>query len=225
MNGIAVGVVLAATAWLAVGWLAYHFHRRLVLSSFRIGLVLVTLGLVLAVRAAYLLAQVPAVAVRDESSLWAELLNAGIVLLVGAAVIGMFFRYKDAAIRQAELDRQAGAKALQEAKDAVLQRTDQDKEELARDLGKISTEVTEMNHALKGIAGYGGIMADMVKQERRRHDLNNQFTVVLLMMHEMASAIGKACGRLGIDFDEAEMQKDIADLQRRTAERGERGAG
>lgn len=181
----------------------------------RVGVLLAIAGLVLAGRALAARPQGPAVSVQDTGGLWAQLVTAGVVLAVGVAVIRMFFTFKDAATRQAEDDRRANHRALQEAKDALLARTDEDKDELARELGKIGGNVQELNHALKGVGGYGGLLSAMLTHERRRHDLNNQMAALLLLMQHMVRVVGEVSGRLGVKFDQAEVQSDLNDLKRK----------
>jgi hypothetical protein len=185
--------------------------------SIRVGLCLAMCGVLIGLQAVYVLAAPPQreIAVQDTTQLWAQLLTAGVVLAVGTAVIGMFFRFKDKALEQASEDRQMAARAVLEAKEAVLKRTDEDKDALARDLGKISADVTKLTHTLEGVSGFGGILPAMVIAERRRHDLNNQMAAILLLVQEMARALGEVTGRLGVPFDAKDLQQDIANARKK----------
>lgn len=123
--------------------------------------------------------------------LWAQLLNSGIILLVGGGVVAMFFRFKDTATAKMQEDKEEQGKALQSAKD-----------ELAESQLATRRQIEQLTFAVLGIEGHGGgLMEDMATHQRRRHDLSNQMIRMGENLHELSELVIVICQHLEIPYD------------------------
>lgn len=125
----------------------------------------------------------PPVPTQDTGALWAQLLTAGVILAIGVWAIKEFLKFKEAAEKSMAEGTKESARRLQEVKD---------------DLG---IKVTELNHALMGVAGHGGILAMADADQRRRHDLANHIHRIAHVLSEVVRLQGLICQRLDIPYD------------------------
>jgi hypothetical protein len=115
----------------------------------------------------------------SPSQLWAQLLQTGVILVVAGAVVRMFFTFKDAAIKQAEIDRDTSQKSLAAVKE----------------------DIAELNHAILGIGGYGGLLEAVKLDASRRHELSNQIVRTHERIHTLAEQVERVARRVGEPFD------------------------
>lgn len=140
--------------------------------------------------------QDPQVQVHDPTQLWAQLITAGVILGIGVWAIKTFLTFKDEAVKQAALDRQAAVDAANRVE-----------KNLAERLEGQTRETQELHYALMGVKGKGGLLAAAEADARRRHDLNDRLHWLTMVTHELAMVLNRVCHEAGIPFDHNLLQE------------------
>lgn len=102
-----------------------------------------------------------------DATLWGQLLNSGIMLAVGGAVITIFFRFKDKITDQVNEDKLAAARAVLEAK-----------QELDEKLDDLTRAVEVVRNELLGMDGKSGLISEIGVSRERRHRMANMLTTL-----------------------------------------------
>lgn len=115
---------------------------------------------------------------------------AGLVLGIVGYLAKDYLSHKGTSAQQAAADREAFRKQA-EADRAAFQ----------GELHDLSDKLNEVNHAIMGISGRGGLLTDREMDQQRRHELGNHVHRLTLVVAEVLRILTDVAGRQGIQVD------------------------
>lgn len=113
-----------------------------------------------------------------------------VLVAIGAWLAKDYLSHKGEAARHAGEDREAFRK-----------QAEADRAAFHEELRQMSEKMQEMNHALMGIAGRGGLLTDRELDQKRRHDLSNQVHRLTLVLARALGVLTEVASKVGVHVD------------------------